>query len=593
MKNYQVRLDAWQKAKYAPPPEQDPTPRQPSMIAMAPMRDGVKLFTELFLPEGPGKFPVIFHRSPYPMYRPSRHDQWPIDRYLEAGYAFVFQLTRGQGQSEGTFHFLKDEVEDGYDSINWLAEQTWCNGNVGMEGSSYAGGTQLSAARAKPEALKCIMPTAFVGHCVSAFPFIGGVPARGILMQWYPVANIESWDELDAPYGDMSVLKHPLWGEALRKRPLVDAAEAVLAGDKLASWREVMSHPLDDDYWQPIHFTDEELSELDLPMFITDGWYDMTVGPIDYFQRLEKVDPNNANRYLLVGPWGHAQTFRSQLHSNSHGEHKMPDNGAVDLLAQRIAFFDRYLKGDKNTTVQADRVRVYITGAPGSDANQWRNFPTFPVPGTKERCLYLHSTGNAHNFPQGGALSWDRPNQEPTDSYVYDPGLPTPCEAEPFRDRRDIEIRTDVLTYTSPPMDAPLTILGEIRLILHAASDAPDTDWFALMTEVYPDGKSVAFHGTLPALRSRYREGFDREVFLKPNEATEFRLSLGPAGHQIAAGHCIRLSIFSANFPACDPNTNTGNVVATDTEQRKARHAVFHDVMRASHLIIPLVTLNL
>jgi len=137
-----------------------------------------------------------------------------------------------------------------------------------------------------------------------------------------------------------------------------------------------------------------------------------------------------------------------------------------------------------------------------------------------------------------------------------------------------------------------LTILGEIRLILHAASDAPDTDWFAMVTEVFPDGKSVAFYAALPALRSRYRQGFDREVFLTPNEPREFRISLGSAGHQIAAGHRIRLSIFSANFPACDPNTNTGNPVATDRETRVAKQTIFHSTDRASHILIPIIDLN-
>ena len=127
-------------------------------------------------------------------------------------------------------------------------------------------------------------------------------------MQWHQVADAKCADDMDCVYGDMSALKHSKWGPALNRRPLVEAADDVLLDDKLASWRETISHPMDDDYWAPIHFTDRELAELDIPMFITDGWYDMTFGPIDYFTRIERLQSNHENRYLLVGPWNHYQT---------------------------------------------------------------------------------------------------------------------------------------------------------------------------------------------------------------------------------------------------------------------------------------------
>ena len=160
---------------------------------------------------------------------------------------------------------------------------------------------------------------------------------------------------------------------------------------------------------------------------------------------------------------------------------------------------------------------------------------------------------------------------------------------ESYDDRRNTEIRSDVLTYTSEPLAEPLTILGEIKLNLHAASNAHDTDWFAVITEVFPDGQSKSFHYASPAFRARYREGFDREVFLTPNKPELFQMRMGSAGHQIAAGNCLRLSIFSSAFPEYDPNSNTGNEAATDTEFQIAQQTIYHEELRPSHIVLPTI----
>ena len=589
---YAERLARWEKARFSPPPEKPLTPREPSIITMVPMRDGISLYTEIFLPCADEPCPTILIRSPYPYSRPSRNDIYSISHYQSAGYSVVFQLTRGQGKSEGNFHFFRDDIGDGYDAIEWICEQSWCNQHVGMMGSSYLGGTQLLAAKAKPYGLKCIMPTAFIGNVTQSFPFSYGVPNKAPYMQWHQVLDAEQWDDIDVSYCDMNALQHPVWGAAFRWRPLVSAADQVLKGDKLESWRETIANPLDDEFWKSIQFSDQELAELDLPIFFTDGWYDMTIGPIDYFTRLEKIRPQCKHRYLLVGPWDHYQTSAPSQAGDDNGDRILPRNGAIDHTEQRLAFFDHYLKGDKQKKPQEDRVRVYITGAPDSNVNIWKNFPTFPVPATDYKCLYLHSHGDARSFPGDGKLSWKAPNDEPADQYLYDPALPTNSKVETFRDRRGVEIRSDVLSYTSEPFAEPLTILGDIKLILHAASDGPDTDWFAVLTEVYLDGQSRSFHYAPPAFRARYREGFDKEVLLTENKPEIFRIPMGPAGHQINIGHRLRLCIFSAAFPEYDPNTNTGSSAATDTEIRVAKQTVFHDARRPSHIVLPIVQLG-
>jgi putative CocE/NonD family hydrolase len=560
------------------------------------MRDGIKLYTEVFLPAGGVKYgevkwPVILLRSPYPYSRLSRNSAENVSAYLSAQYVVVFQLCRGQGKSEGNFHMYSDEVNDGYDAIEWIASQPWCDGNVGMEGPSYLGTTQLLAAKSKPPALKCIMPAAFVGNATHCFPFSYGVPWKPS-MQWFQLLDAERRDDVEVAYGDMeSALKHPAWGKALRKRPFIEAADEVLCGDKLESYRESFSHPMDNEFWASNHFTDKELAEIDIPVFFTDGWYDLTMGPINYFSRMEKIQ-KKPHRYLLVGPWNHSQTYAKHEAGADDGERILPENGAVDLRGLRQDFFDRYLKSDKSTVVQEDRVRVYISGAADSNANVWLNFPTFPAPDTEHKSLYLHSQGRAHDNPSDGVMSEELSSEEPVDTYIYDPSLPTDSNLGGSADRRQVEIRADVLTYTTKPYAEPLTILGDITLVLHAASDCPDTDWFAVVTEVFPDGQSKRFHSAHYAFRARYREGFDREVFLSPNKPEEFQIPMGPSGHQIAKGNCLRLSIFSSAFPDYEPNSNTGHEAATDTGMRIAKQTIFHDTIRPSHLVLPIIKLD-
>lgn len=595
--SYQARLTAWEKARFAPPPDAPAHPIEPTLTVMMPMRDGVRLYTEIFLPpENALKdsghtetIPVILTRSPYPFARTSRHGGLTVPRYLAEGYAIASQQTRGQGQSEGHYRFLVDDIQDGYDTVQWLAEQTWCNGNIGMIGPSYMGSTQLMAARAKPPALKCIMPTAFIGHFTRCYPFSCGVPAKGLNMFWHRLLDAESMETLEIASANELALQHPTWGPALRHRPLIDAANDILPASKLSAWREAMANPTDNAHWAPLHFSDEQLAALDIPIFFTDGWYDMTIGPIDYFSRLEKLQPEKADRYLLVGPWNHVQTAANSKPGENDGERTLPRDGEMDHIKCRLAFFDRYLKDDHQVKVQPNRVRVYISGAPNSNANIWKDLPTFPAPQTQYQHFYLHSQGNAYAFPGDGLLDQQKPGEEPADHYTYDPELPTHFRVNTADDRRDVEIRADVLTYTSEPLTSPLTILGDMTLVLHAASDAPDTDWFTVLTEVFPDGQSKSFYMAPPAFRARYRHGLDKEVLLTPNQPEEYRIPLGPAGHQLAVGHRLRLSIFSAAFPQFDPNTNTGNPAATDTAVTIANQTIFHNRARPSHLILPIV----
>ena len=189
-------------------------------------------------------------------------------------------------------------------------------------------------------------------------------------------------------------------------------------------------------------------------------------------------------------------------------------------------------------------------------------------------------------------MSWDEPGDEPVDHYTYDPDVATQSPIGTSEDRRGVEVRADVLTYTSEPFSTPLTILGDISLILHAATDCPDTDWMAVVTEVFPNGESKQFHYAPAALRASYQKEHGKAVSLKPNKPEKFTIAMGPAGHQIAEGNRIRLSIFSAAFPYYEANTNTGKDTATDRHTRIAQQSVYHNQLRPSYIELPIINLN-
>lgn len=578
------QLAAWMRARYAPPPMPAATPATPDQVAMAAMRDGVRLHTEIFLPPGKGPFPTIVCRAPYPMAMPSIDDSRPVSRYTEAGFAFVYQLTRGQGPSEGRFRFFVDDVDDSEDCIHWLAAQPWCNGRVAMEGASYAGNVQWYAARRRPEALRCIMPTAFVSDFVKGPPQVGGIPMRGMLLQWFNIADVERIDQADFMYLDMSIQQHPEWGPALREMPLAEAArDRISREDKREACLEILDHLSDDAHWSGTHFRDEELDTVaELPALITAGWYDPTIGPLDFYRRLEARDPGRADRYLMVGPWEHAGAFKSQAHVAPIGERRVPENARIDLIQPRIDFCRRYLS-DEPDAFQAPRARLYITGS-----ERWIDADDLDGQ-SQTRTLYLHSQGRANGADGDGVLCEQAPVDAPANRYRHDPRFPAPCNSQWFAERHPIEMRSDCLVFTTDAFTEPMTLLGEARLLLYAATSAQDTDWIATLSEVLPDGRSLCFHGEAGGLRARYRDGFDRVSLPIPGAPHRYQISLGHCGHTLMPGTRLRLTINSAYAPYLDPHPGTADPLVGPLRGQIAEQTVFHDPQRASHLLLPVL----
>jgi putative CocE/NonD family hydrolase len=299
--------------------------------------------------------------------------------------------------------------------------------------------------------------------------------------------------------------------------------------------------------------------------------------------------PRAADQHLVIGPWDHGGT-RSP--AQSLGGVDFGPEALEDIADLHRRWFDHWLKGNGDGPWREPRARVFVGGA-----NAWRNVYAWPPRDAVPQPLYLRSDGRANTLAGDGRLEPEPPpDPEPTDAYVYDPADPVPSDPDPrfyapdqvetplderFKQRRD-----DVLVYTGAPLDAALAVAGRPVVHLFACSDGPDTDWFAALHDVAPSGASTML--AAGRLRARFAAGLDREVPLEPLEPREFVVALSAVGHRFDAGHRVRLTVTSSDFPRWDRNPNTGEPIGTATTLRVATNRVLHSPGRASHVVLPV-----
>lgn len=540
--------------------------------ARSPMRDGVELSSDVWLPDGDGKYPLILIRTPYVRVSPANV---ALARFfIGKGYAVAIQDVRGRGDSDGEFNFLFQEADDGYDSVEWMAAQTWSNGRVCMMGHSYLGAVQWLAASRKPPHLVCIAPTAAPGDYLNEIPYVGGALMQSWALSWRASVSGKVRQRNLAPEDWASIFEH---------RPLLTADEVL--GRKVPQYREWLQHPTLDDYWLRIRLSTKDFEAIAIPALHTTGWFDGDqAGTMYYWQGMDRHSPAASSQYLVVGPWHHSQTFSGG--ERKKGEMEFSGDSVVDPFKAHVEFFDHFLKQSVEKFKQP-RVRLYVTGR-----NEWRAFDTYPVPGSESRKLYLSSRGRANSLFGDGRLIEDMARSEPPDRYDYDPKNPVPL---PYTndvyavDRRALERRDDVLVYTGPKLDTAVEVIGRVGVELYAASDARDTDFTASIIDVYPDERAVVLGARVVGIiRARYRHGLERTELLTPGKVEKYHIDLGHIAHSFEPGHRIRVEISSSAAPTYNPNQNTGNPVATDTEWRTARQALYHDSMRPSALVLPV-----
>lgn len=556
---------------------------------MMEMRDGVKLATDIYKMGGLERGPVLLSRSPY-----NKDGLWMSDRdrFLKAGYIIVSQDVRGRYASEGTFEPHKHETADGVDCIEWIMNQSWCDGNIGTFGGSYLGGTQWLPARENPSGLKAMVPEVTFSDMYEGNTHPGGVKVLHDL-RWTVAdilrdvvhrkreagENVPTEDELPDVNTVLDVL--PVGGHAMIK-------------EYTPFYREWLDHTTNGSYWDSIS-PSAGYHNITAPAMNISGWYDIFIdGTIKNYMGMKEKGASAESRHpkLILGPW---------THMNLTGHFPEKDFGAeasseaIDMNGMKLRWYDRWLKGEENGIDTEDPVLIYVMGA-----NQWRTEKDWPLPDTKYTNYYLHSNGNANTLNGDGTLSIAKPtNNERADAYTYDPMNAVPTVGGQVilpgdnsmgpRDQREVEQREDVLVYTTPVLDKPVEVTGNIHLKLYISSDAPDTDFAAKLVDVYPDGTAMIL--TNGIFRARYHKSFFEENLLEPGNVYELDINLLATSNMFHPGHRIRLEVSSSNFPQFERNSNTGGVIADETadQYRKAVNTVYHSEEHPSHLILPII----
>jgi uncharacterized protein len=563
------------------------------------MRDGVVLFADVFRPAAQGKYPVILQRTPYNKNLTTVGLlMFDVIRAAGEGYAVVIQDSRGRYASEGEFYTFRDDIADGYDTVEWCAVQPWSDGNVGMYGASYVGATQWLAAVSQPPHLKAMFPLITASDYHEGWAYQGGAFALGFNESWTMTflapdtfqRLMKTKPELGEKLGKMlqGVDDMCQW---FRSMPLKDFP---LFGEAAPYFYDWLAHPDEDDYWAQWN-VEARHHTIRVPACNVGGWYDIFLGgTIRNFLGMRECGATPEARQgqkLILGPWFHTLPLNNIAGEVNHG--LSTTSLAMDMDGLHLRWFDYWLKGKKNGVLEEPPVRIFVMGE-----NRWRTENEWPLTRTQYTKYYLHSGGKANSLRGDGSLSPESPRAEPTDVYVADPRNPVPTRggglccwpaAVPGGafDQRSIEERPDVLVYTTPVLDRDVEVTGPITLTLFAATSAVDTDFTAKLVDVHPDG--YARNLTDGIIRGRYRESRRKATLLKPGEVYEYTIDLWATSNVFKAGHRIRLDIASSNFPRFDRNPQTGEASSEASRLEPALQRVFHDDLRPSHVMLPII----
>ncbi len=515
------------------------TPAQPQSL-MLPMRDGVRLATDVYRPTGTGRWPTLLMRTPY-----GKSAKFPVEFLLRVGIAVVVQDSRGRFASEGeNLPFLFDgwgPQQDGCDIIAWIAAQPWSDGKIATYGGSALGITQILTAAAAPEHLVCQSISVAYGSAYHHAAYVGGALNKSL---------VEGW----------------LTGNRFDPKAL-------------ALFRE---HDTYDDWWQRLD-ADSRADQVRVPGRFQGGWYDVFCqGTIDAFcARQERGGPGaKGTQKLVMGPWPHGQNVKV-------GELTYPDNARrAPTAISDEAWLGHYLKGVASGVAQAPAVHYYTMGAigePGAPGNEWHTASAWPVP-ARPTAWHLGTDGQLTAAPPTagqGPLTWR-----------YDPSQPVPTRggcnltlpAGPM-DQRPVEQRPDVLVFTSEPLAQPLEVTGRLTARLFVSTSAPDTDFTVKLSDVYPDGRSMLVADGIRRLR--FRNGFVRAEPAQPGQVYEIEVDLWSTSLVFNQGHRLRVAVSSSNYPKYAANPNTGH--KGEDGRQPADNRVYCEQARPSRLMLPVV----
>ena len=539
-----------------------------------PMRDGARLATTVYLPSVERPCPAVLVRTAYN--RSGFYNAF----FPTHGMALVVQDCRGRYESDGEFYPFIHEAEDGYDAIEWLGGQPWCNGKVGMYGDSYLAATQFFAAPMGSRHLQALNPRFMAGDCWKRAYYCDGAFSLPLTWSWL---CFECATRVSHAAG-MTLLDVR---DILRTLPIISLDERAGAGE-VSYYRDYVRRSHYDDQWQALRIRDQ-LAQFKMPVLLTGGWYDNyaaeTAANFIGLQQAPALELRDGHR-MIIGPWTHGINSDSVLGEIDFGKGALRENDATER------WLDCVLHEGNPRKFQEAPIRIFVMGA-----NIWRDEYEWPLARARDVSYYLHASGR---------LSTEAPDaDEAPDHYSYDPDDPVPtCGGNhsigPYNpglyelvkpgpyDQRTIEQRPDVLVYTSGILKHDTEVTGPVSLKLHASSSAQDTDFVAKLTDVYPDGRSINI--TEGVIRARFREDvWGAPKLINPGVAYEYTIDLQVTSNVFMRGHRIRIDIASSNFPLWDRNLNTGNDPGTDTEMLIAKQMIYHDAARPSRVVLPVV----
>lgn len=562
---------------------------------MVPMRDGVKLATDLYFPKVKDKkFPVVFIRTPYK----KEIQELDGNYYARRGYVAAIQDCRGRFGSEGVWEPFINEPEDGYDSIEWLGTQSWSTGKVGMIGASYVGWVQLWAAVEKPPHLATIIPNVAPPDPFYNIPYEYGSFFILGSAWWAEILESEATGDLSGKA--MSKIGERKYERVLKKLPVIDL-DKELFGKKNPYWRKWIKNNVNGGYWEPSNFM-EKLKDLDIPVFLQSGWFDGdAIGTKLNYMELKK----SKNKYIkmIVGPWGHTSQSSSRI-----GDWDFGKDAAMDLQSKYLKWFDYWLKGIDNKITEEPLVQVF-----SMFSNKWHKSNEYPLPETQFTKYYLSSGGNAHTANgDGGLVTEITTGGSPFDAYIYDPGDPTPApffyfktqdqekkekektiETEKAKKEREAfhgktaDSRKDILIYRTESLTESVTIAGPVSAVLSASTSAVDTDWFVTLSDEDECGKIMVLGRGV--IRARFRNSTKKPELLEKNKIYKYDIDVWHTGITFRTGHRIRIEIASALFPMFSRNLNTGGHNEMEKKYKKADQKIYHSKENPSYILLPVI----
>ncbi|SDX34519.1 hypothetical protein SAMN05518855_1012151 [Paenibacillus sp. CF384] len=539
---------------------------------LIPMRDGVRLATDVYLPEGiePGaKLPTILIRTCYD--RHMKKDQ--LKRWANKGYAVVNQDVRGRADSEGELVPFYYERDDSSDTIDWIIAQDWSDGNVGMWGASYLGYVVTAAATSGHPNLKAIVNEVNVGS-----PFVdtvrkGGTVCSWPLLCWTLAQSVGTRTDFNIFAG---ITVNP--EKAVDARPIRDIPQQMI-GRASGPWDLWSEHPEYDDFWRNCTYS-ERGDQVKAPMFVISGWYDGdSAGVSETWRMLTEHDV--PNRKLWLGPWEHGPNRARDLMGVSFSN----DAVVYDYDVNVLRWFDRFLKGVDNGIDREPRAAYYVVGT-----NEWRTSEDWTPVEAEVRSFYLGSGGRANSSLGDGVLGAAPATaaQSEPDSYLYNPDEPVADsgEREPENMRKH-ELRSDILVYTGEALREELTVAGELSCELYAASTGVDTDWVVTLSDVDEKGNSIRLSNYI--VRAKYRNGFDTPELLTPGKVEKYTIFLQNIAHTFQAGHRIRFTVTSSSKLVAFPNTNTGLNPYDDPQPVIVKQTIHHSAEYPSRVLLPVL----